>query len=71
MSGFIPHANNPQLGVAWRKTYLENLSSLVISHIFVGSISVISDQRVKGYKQESIRPRIGRENNVLFFGYRE
>ena len=44
---FYSHVNKPQLGVAWRKTYLENRSSLVISHIFVGSIPVISDQRIK------------------------
>ena len=30
-------------------TYLENRSSLVMSHIFVRSIPVISDERVKGY----------------------
>lgn len=40
---------------AWGTTYLENRSSVVISHIFVGSIPVVSDERVKGYKQEFIR----------------
>ena len=55
---FYSHENKPQLEAAWRKTYLENRSSLVVSHIFVGSIPVVTDERVKGYIQESIRLRI-------------
>ena len=38
----------------------------MLTQFVVGSIPVISDERVKGYIQKSIRPQIGLENNVLF-----